>query len=173
MKHDHENFLTGLTFRNLDRDIDMFVEKHGTRESLVIEGIETPVIKGLEQARATVFGAYLAKKAYDAIVHYLLTCWNWDWRAENKFLEQAIDALRRDAELIKLKRLWRGIIAVQRGHFWEMHALRHKLPEPKTSMATVKGAALSSMQRLRTILVEFDDRTEMETPRCGDCALRA
>ncbi len=145
-----------FTFQDLDRDIDKYLNKYGTWD----RSGPTPIVYGYDKAKKLVFDAYLEKKAYAAVVHYLLTSLNWNWGG-NEFLYKAIEALRKDAEIVKLKRLWRGVIAVQRQHFWELHAHRDKLLQAQAQMLKVKGIALESMGLFRSILVEFDEIEEI------------
>jgi hypothetical protein len=102
----------------------------------------------------------LEKKLYSAVVEYLLTAFNWHWGI-NDFVLKAADYLQQDQELSKLKRLWRGVIAVQKHHFWEMHAIKDEA-DVKKSMQKVKNVALENMALFRNILIEFEDNKELE-----------
>ena len=147
-----------LSFQNIEKDIDQWADKVARIESWS----PTPVVRGLEQAREYVFDAYLEKKQFTPIVEYLLTFWNWNWTSENPFLEKAVTALRADRESEKLKRLWRGIIAVQRGHFWEIHAHRAHRTEKDVSLTNIKRVALGSMKRLRRMMLEMHETFEVQ-----------
>jgi len=143
-----------LTFNDIHSDIERCCIDKGE----IIAG--TRVLRGYDESLEYVFNAYLEKKLYSAVVEYLLTEFNWHWGI-NDFVLKATDYLKQDRELSKLKRLWRGVIAVQKHHFWEMHALKNEANVEK-SMSKVKHAALKNMALFRDILIKFEDNKELE-----------
>jgi len=146
--------LSNLNFKNLDRDIDRCLIETGETMSGM------PVVRGLDEAQEYVFSAYLKKKLYGPILEYLLTNFNWEWGV-NDYVERATEALKQDGELIKLKRLWHGVIASQKNHFWGLHAIRDEEPDAKKSLTKVKAIALQHMLRFREILMVFNDVEEL------------
>ena len=145
-----------LTFRNLDRDIERYLDQHGTNTT--IGGY--PAVFGYDKAQQYVFHAYLEAKAYDAIVDYLLA-FNWEVGI-NEWLGTATEAFRRDGRLGNVKRLWRGVIAKQKRVFWELHAIRAEAGISRQQLSDAKKLALSSMGILRELAIELGDRRERE-----------
>lgn len=142
-----------LTFRNLDLDIERTCVQTGE----TIGGI--PVLRGYDEAREFVFSTYLDKKQYGAVVDYLLEQ-NWEWGV-NQFVERATDALKRDGELDKLKRLWRGVIASQKQNYWATYAIRNESPDAARILPKAKSVALQHMARYRDILEALDASAEL------------
>ncbi len=147
-----------ISLQSIEKDLDRWADKVARTESWS----PTPVVRGMDQAQEYVFQAYLDKKRYTPIVEYLLTCWNWDWTSENPFLEKALSALQTDGESEKLKRLWRGIIAVQRGHFWELHSQRTHIKGIEKSLTAVKKLTLGSMDRFRSMMIDINETREFQ-----------
>jgi hypothetical protein len=143
-----------LIFQNLDHDIERCCVE--TSETI----LGTPVFRGLHEAQEHVFSAYLEKKLYGLVLEYLLTNFNWEWGI-NDYVERATEAFKQDEELTKLKRLWHGVTASQKHHFWALYAIRDKEPDAKTSLPKVKAIALQHMSRFREILLGIDDAEEL------------
>ncbi len=147
-----------ISFQGIEKDLDRWADKVARTESWS----PTPVVRGMDEAQEYVFQAYLDQKRYTHIVEYLLTCWNWDWTSENPFLEKALLVLQADRKSEKLKRLWRGIISVQRGHFWELHSQRTHIKGIEKSLTTVKKLTLGSMDRFRSMMIDMNEPRETQ-----------
>ncbi len=145
-----------LTYKNLDRDIERCLDRYGTPDKIG----SAPCIRGYDEAQQVVFHAYLEHKQYEAVAHYIATCWNWDWGV-NDFFHKASDYFRREEQHNRLKRIWRAAIAVQKGHFWELHAIREQV-DVKKSLIKVKRIVLDHMNQYRQILVEIEDNRELQ-----------
>ena len=143
-----------LTFRNLERDIERYLDKYG--EHTTIGGY--PAVRGYDKAHEYVFDAYLQAEAYDAVVDYLLT-FNWE-AGINDWLRKSTAALRRDGRLGNIKRLWRGVIAKQKLAFWELHGVREAAGISSKQLTEAKTLALTSMATLRELALELDDERE-------------
>ena len=154
----HNNSKPTISLQGIEKDLDRWADKVARTESWS----STPVVRGMDQAQEYVFQAYLDQKRYGHIVEYLLTCWNWDWTSENQFLEKALLALQADRESEKLKRLWRGIISVQRGHFWELHSQRAQIKGIEKSLGTIKQLTLGSMNRFRSMMIDISETREAQ-----------
>lgn len=140
-----------LTFRNLDRDVERYLDKYG--EHTTIGG--HPAVSGYDKAHEYVFDAYLQAKAYDAVVDYLLT-FNWE-AGINDWLRKCTAALRSDGRLSNIKRLWRGVVAKQKLNFWQLHGVRQEAGISSKQLAEAKALALASMRTLRELVVELGD----------------
>jgi len=149
-----EKNINKLTFQNLNHDIDRCCVETGETMSGM------PVVRGLDEAQEYVFSAYLEKKLYGPIIDYLINNFTWYWGV-NDYAERATEALKQDGELIKLKRLWHGVIASQKQHFWALHTIKDEAPDAKKSLPKVKAIALQQMSRFREILTVFDDVEEL------------
>ena len=145
-----------LTFRNLERDIERYLDQHGTHTT--IGGY--PVVRGYDQAHQYVFHAYLEAQAYDAVVDYLLA-FNWEVGID-EWLRTATEALHRDGLVSNIKQLWRGVIAKQKRVFWELQAIRAEAGISRRQLSDAKKLALSSMGTLRQLAIELGDRWERE-----------
>lgn len=144
-----------LTFKNLDRDIERYLDRYGTPDKIG----SASCIRGYEEAQQVVFNAYLEHRQFEAVAHYITSCWNWDWGV-NDFFFKASDFFRREGQLNRLKRVWRAAIAVQKEHFWELYAIREQAGVKK-SMIIVKKIVLDHMTLYRQILVEIEDDREL------------
>ena len=142
-------------FKNLDRDIDRYLDRFGTWD----RSGPTPVVRGYDKAVRTVFDMYLQNRAYDAIVSYLAGSWNYEHGLNEYFLE-ASQCLKRDRQANRLKRLWRSVIVVQKQYFWELRTHGGTL-QMEESVAEAKENVLSTMGLFRNILTELDDQDEL------------
>lgn len=148
------------SFKDLDRDIDRYLDAFGDWD----RSGPTPMVRGYDVALRTVFDLYLEHESFDAVVHYLLKHRNNELGLNDDFFK-ASDRLRRDGQVNRLKRLWRGVVSVQRLYFWELRGYREVVQIDK-SIAEAKKVALDTMSQYRDILVAFDmqdDIRELDT----------
>lgn len=143
-------------FKNLNKDIERYLAKFGKED----KNGNTPVISGYDNAQKVVFDLYLEHGAYEAVVQYVIACWNWNWGV-NEFFLKASRVLEKNVEYGKLKRIWRAAIAAQKGLFWQLHALKGEIDAEK-SLKKIKKITLDHMNQYHDVLKRMDDIKEFE-----------
>ena len=144
------------SFTDLERDLERYAALHCERD----ESGPTPVVYGYYEAERIVFDLYVEAKAYDQLVHYLLTQRTYVQGLNDDFLEVCRILLEK-RQTARLTRLWRNAIAQQKQHFWELVALRKQL-DVEDSLAEAKSLALETLRGFRGAL-----ETLGETEACG------
>jgi hypothetical protein len=147
-----------LSFKDVDRDIEKYLERHGKPDILDLgDAGRFPVVRGYDNAQQAVFDAYLEQKKYRQLVDYLCD-FNWEVGSDNPMLKRLTETLRREKHRAQLTRLWRSVIAKQKNNFWILAGARGKAPGLKpASIARAKANALASMRTLHDLLVELGD----------------
>jgi uncharacterized protein (DUF2267 family) len=143
------------SFKNLDRDIERYLDKFGVWD----RSGPTPMVRGYDAAVREVFDMYVKQNAYDAIVRYLLEARTYDHGLNDYFVE-ASDVLRRERQFNRMRKLWRGAIAAQKQHFWELLTYSKALNVSK-SLADARNLVLSTMYQFRDILTGIDAADEI------------
>jgi hypothetical protein len=144
------------TFSNVEKDIERYLEQFGVRDTLS-DG--TPVIRGHDKAQQTILDRYYQRQAYDALVVYLLT-FNWEL-GNGKFLLDLSDALVRKKDVRRLKRLWHGVIAKQKIHFWQYQAspVSDAVSEAR---ARAKARVLGTLKTVRELMLQLGEAQEAQ-----------
>jgi hypothetical protein len=142
---------TRLGFKDINRDIDRFMEKFGQPDN--IDG--TPVLRGYEEAKRFVVGAYFQNKAWDPLIAYYL---GFNFVGDDSFILPLSDALRGNREHVRLNRLWKGIVTKRKLDFWHSYKYRSVPSVAKRTLPKHKTLALASMRRYDAILLELGDQ---------------
>jgi len=145
------------TFSNVEKDIERYLEQFGVRDTL---SNGTPVIRGFDKAQRTILDLYYRQQAYDALVAYLLT-FNWDL-GNGEFLLELSDALVRKKDVRRLKRLWHGVIAKQKIHFWQYQASRVVSDTVAEATAKAKLRILGTLTTVRELMLQLGEAQEAQ-----------
>ena len=145
------------TFSNVEKDIERYLEQFGVRDTL---SNGTPVIRGFDKAQRTILDQYYQQQAYDALVAYLLT---FHWELGNgEFLLELSDALVRKKDVRRLKRLWHGVIAKQKIHFWQYQASPVVSDTVSEAKARAKARILGTLKTVRELMLQLGDAQEAQ-----------
>ena len=145
------------TFANVEKDIERYLEQFGVRDTL---SGGTPVIRGFDKAQQYILDHYYRQQAYDALVAYLLT-FNWEL-GNGKFLLDLSDALVRKKDVRRLKRLWHGVIAKQKIHFWQYHASPVVSDTVSEATARAKVRILGTLKTVRDMMLQLGEAQEAQ-----------
>jgi len=110
-----------LSYKDVNKDIDRWMKKFGTPDTL---GGGTKVVRGIGKAEQFVYDSYFAAKAYDALVRYAVW-FNEIPPAEglpqnyglNPVQARLLEALLSDRESHHGQRLWEGILAKRKRYY--------------------------------------------------------
>lgn len=142
-----------LTYRNLEKDIEKYLDIYGEWDH---SGL-TPMVRGYDKARDFVFQSYMAEEAYEAVVTYVLK-FNHEVGHCGEVVDPISDALVAQRNEPLLTKLWRGIIDKQKKNFWYLWRRKGKLPHLSTSsLPKAKTLALQSMETYRQILANLGE----------------
>jgi hypothetical protein len=145
------------TFSNVEKDIERYLEQFGVRDTL---SNGTPVIRGFDKAQQTILDLYYQQQAYDALVAYLLT-FNWEL-GNGEFLLELSDALVRKKDVRRLKRLWHGVIAKQKIHFWQYKASPVVSGTVTEATAKDKARILGTLTTMRDLMLQLGEAQEAQ-----------
>jgi hypothetical protein len=145
------------TFSNVEKDIERYLEQFGVRDTLPGG---TPVIRGYDKAQQTILDQYYRQQAYDALVAYLLT-FNWEL-GNGKFLLDLSEALVRKKDVRRLKRLWHGVIAKQKIHFWQYKASPVVSDSVSEATARAKDRILGTLKTVRELMLQLGEAQEAQ-----------
>ncbi len=146
------------TFSNVEKDIERYLEQFGVRDTLS-DG--TPVIRGYDKAQQYILDRYYRQQAYDALVAHLLT-FNWEL-GNGKLLLELSDALVRKKDVRRLKRLWHGVIAKQKMHFWQYQASPVVSDTVLEATARAKVRDLSgTLKTVRDMMLQLGEAQEAQ-----------
>jgi len=145
------------TFSNVEKDIERYLEQFGVRDTL---SNGTSVIRGFDKAQRTILDQYYRQQAYDALVAYLLT-FNWEL-GNGILLLDLSDALVRKNDVRRLKRLWHGVIAKQKIHFWQYQASRVVSGTVAEATAKAKARILGTLKTVRELMLQLGDAQEAQ-----------
>jgi hypothetical protein len=145
------------TFSNVEKDIERYLEQFGVRDTL---SNGTPVIRGFDKAQQTILDLYYQQQAYDALVAYLLT-FNWEL-GNGEFLLELSDALVRKKDVRRLKRLWHGVIAKQKIHFWQYKASPVVSGTVTEATAKAKARILGTLTTMRDLMLQLGEAQEAQ-----------
>lgn len=149
-----------LTYKNVDKDIERWMEKYGVPDTLDMgPGIPpTQVLRGLDKAEEYVFDNYFKNKAYDALVAYVMNL-NHISDYESPLEKRLNKALIADKQTDKLKRLWQTIISKKKLQYFEILAYHKKVPDriPAKQVEEHKKYVIAGMQKFSKILEEVGD----------------
>ena len=134
------------SFTDLERDLERYADLHCETD----DSGPTPIVYGYYEAERLIFDLYVEAEAYDQLVHYLLTQRTYVQGLNDFFLEVSRRLLEK-RQTARLTRLWRGAIAPQKQHFWELVALRD-LPDMEDSLAAAKSLVLATLRGFRDAL---------------------
>ncbi len=134
------------SFTDLERDLERYADLHCETD----DSGPTPIVYGYYEAEQYVFDLYVEAEAYDQLVHYLLTQRTYV-QGLNDFFLKVSRILLEKRQTTRLTQLWRGAIASQKQHLWELVALRD-LPDIEASLAGAKALALNSLGSFRDAL---------------------
>ncbi|MDJ0945454.1 MAG: DUF4240 domain-containing protein [Kiloniellales bacterium] len=144
-----ENFQP--SFADLERDLERYAALHCERD----DSGPTPIAYGYYEAERQVFGLYVEARAYDQLVHYLLTQRTYVQGLNDYFLEVSRLLLEK-RQTARLTRLWRNAAAQQKQHFWELVALRDRL-DVEDSLVRAKALALNTLRSFRDALATLGE----------------
>ncbi len=145
------------TFSNVEKDIERYLEQFGVRDTL---SNGTPVIRGYDKAQQTILDLYYRQQAYDALVAYLLT-FNWEL-GNGKLLLDLSDALARKKDVRRLKRLWHGVIARQKIHFWQYKATSVVSVRVSEATAKAKVRILGTLKTVRDLMLQLGEAQDAQ-----------
>ena len=145
------------TFSNVEKDIERYLEKFGVRDTL---SGGTPVIRGYDKAQRTILDQYYRQQAYDPLVAYLLT-FNWEL-GTGEFLLELSDVLLQKKDARRLKRLWNGVIAKQKIHFWQYHASPVVSDSVSEATARAKARILGTLKTVQDLMLQLGETRETQ-----------
>ena len=134
------------SFIDLERDLERYADLHCETD----DSGPTPIVYGYYEAERLIFDLYVEAEAYEALVHYLLTQRSYVQGLNDYFMEVSRILLKK-RQTARLTRLWRGAIAPQKQHFWELVALRNRL-DIEGTLAGAKSLALETLRGFRNVL---------------------
>ncbi len=144
-------------FSNVEKDIERYLEQFGVRDTL---SGGTPVIRGHDKAQQYILDLYYRQQAYDALVAYFLT-FNWEL-GNGKLLLELSDALVRKKDVRRLKRLWHGVIAKQKIHFWQYQASPVVSDTVSKATARAKVRILGTLKTVRDMMLQLGEAQESQ-----------
>jgi hypothetical protein len=144
-------------FSSVEKDIERYLEQYGVPDTL---SGGTPVIRGFDKAQQYVLECYYQQQAYDALVAYFLT-FNWEL-GNGKFLLELSDVLVRKKDVRRLKRLWHGVIAKQKIHFWQYHASPVVSDTVSEATARAKARILGTLKTVRDMMLQLGEAREAQ-----------
>ncbi len=162
-------------FKNTERDIERWLEKHGTKEVLSSGQI---CIRGYDKAKELVLEAYFKEHAYEAPVAFALKGYR-----DRAFIDRLTAALLQAKDSRRLKRLWQAFISAGKLSYWqslsvdrffdtqengsplskEEVAKRHK----EQTLPRLKKEVLETMRQFEAILTELGEQ-ELPLTRLRD-----
>jgi Protein of unknown function (DUF4240) len=145
------------TFSNVEKDIERYLEQFGVKDTLS-DG--TAVIRGHDKAQQFILDHYYRQQAYDALVAYVLT-FNWEL-GNGKILLELSDALVRKKDVRRLKRLWHGVIAKQKMHFWQYQASPVVSDTVLEATARAKVRILGTLKTVREMMLQLGEAQEAQ-----------
>ncbi len=152
-------------FKDTEKDIERWLEKHGTKEVLSSGQI---CIRGYDKAKELVLEAYFKEHAYEALVTFALKGYR-----DQAFIDRLSAALLKAKDSRRLKRLWQAFISAGKLSYWqslsvdrffdteengtplskEEVAKRHK----EQTLPRLKNEVLETMRQFEAILIELGE----------------
>ena len=166
-------------YKDTEKDIERWLEKHGTKEVLPSGQI---CIRGYDAAKEFVIDAYFKEQAHDALVAFALKGYR-----DQAFIDRLTAALLHAKDSRRLKRLWQAFISAGKLSYWqslsvdrffdteengiplakEEVAKRHK----EQTLPRLKNEVLETMRQFEAILIELGEQESTLTRLRDDIQL--
>lgn len=114
-----------LDYKDTERDIEGWLEKHGTKEVLPSGQV---CIRGYDQAKEFVLEAYFKEHAHEALVAFALKGYR-----HQSFIDRLTNALLQAKDSRRLKRLWQALISAGKLSYWQSLSVDRFLTLKKTA----------------------------------------
>ncbi len=163
-------------FKDIESDIERWLDKHGTKEVLPSGQI---CIRGYDAAKEQVVDAYFAKHAHEALVAFALKGYR-----DQPFITRLSQALLKARDSRRLRRLWEALVAEAKLSYWQSHAVDRffdteengkritkdevKVRHKQITLPRLKDQALETMKCFESILIELGDQEATLLSRLKD-----
>lgn len=154
-------------FKDVEKDIERWLEKHGTQELLPGGQI---CVRGYDKAKKEVVEAYFEADAYEELLAFALKGYR-----DLPFITKLTTALLKTKDCRRLKRLWEAIVAEAKLSYWQSLSVdtffateengqritKEEEVEKRHAEITLprlKREVLETMRRYESILAELGDQ---------------